>query len=226
MKVSNKKMRSKAKLLTNIIVSHEDEVVANSCRNCIFKSVLVKESEPFDHRSSNAISETRGFLMSPPESIETKFVSFMSHRIEIKTRGNINFHSVCSLIKYLDRNAVIAPFVVNNTPRRMVHPGDDAPPYAKYATQIYETLFTLDPRFYNQMLHENPDRSFLYPFCNSFVMSTKNYAKNYHELTRMVDDAWSAYHFNEKWCEYFSKEFPNREFGMLFESYRIMDRAK
>ena len=61
-----KKKVAKTKLLTNIIVSHEDEVVENSCGKCIFRSVLVKESEPFDHRTSNAISETRGFLMSPP----------------------------------------------------------------------------------------------------------------------------------------------------------------
>ena len=217
-----KKIVSKTKPLTNIIISHEDEVVGNACRNCIFKSVLVKESVPFHHRSSNAISETRGFLMSPPESIETKFVSFMSYRIEIKTRGNINYHSACSLVKSLDRNTVIAPFAINNTPRRMVHPGDDAPPYAKYAAPIYETLFKLDPRLGNQVLQENQNQSFLYPFCNSFVMSTKNYAKYYHELTRMVDDAWSAYHFNEKWCGYFSKEFPNREFGMLFERFTAL----
>ena len=146
----------------------------------------------------------------------------MSHRIEIKTRGNINYHSACSLVKSLDRNTVIAPFAINNTPRRMVHPGDDAPPYAKYAAPIYETLFKLDPRLGNQVLQENQNQSFLYPFCNSFVMSTKNYAKYYHELTRMVDDAWSAYHFNEKWCGYFSKEFPNREFGMLFERFTAL----
>ena len=210
------------KLITNVIVSHQNNAIGTSCKYCEFRPVIVRQSIPFSFQSSDALAETRAFLSNPPESIETKFVSFVSGRIAEKSNGNIDYHSACCLVPKLSKNQVISPFTIKNTPERLIKPSNDAPPYAYHAALVYQTIFTLRPDLEESFLNNHKTKEHLYPFCNSFVMSARNYRKFYNELMPLVNEAWEKFQFYESWCEHFSAQFPNREFGMLFERFTAL----
>jgi hypothetical protein len=183
---------------------------------------VVKESYPFDYKSSSQISETRGFLQVHPKIIDTQFVSFSSYRISEKTTQKINLHSACELTQVMKTNEVIAPFTIKNSVFRMMNPVQDAPEYANSAAEVYKTLITVSPIVRSLIKKADIEAERIFPFCNSFVMSKKTYKRFYGHLTDTVERAWFETGFNAKWCDQFSSDFSQREFGMLFERFTAL----
>jgi len=211
-----------SKLVTNVIVSHKTIENIESCDFCEVHYAVMEESRDLYFKTSNRISETRGFLLVPPKKVKTKFVSFSSFRMEEKTNGSINSHSFCELVRLMKPNDVIAPYTLRNSVFRLTNPCQEAPEYSWDAMHIYQTLFLVWPNFEKQIDKAGLMEDRILPFCNSFIMSRRVYKIYYKQLLKCVYRSWSETKFEADWCKSFEANFSGREFGMLFERFTAL----
>jgi hypothetical protein len=218
-------LEANLKLLTNIVVSHTDAAFLpnlEDCSVCIVKHIRVTEKQPFNFKMSESISESRAFFQMTPRMIGTKFVSFSSYRMAEKTNNKINVHSSCQFVQIMKPNDVIAPYTLKNSLQRMQNPTTDAPAYANFAAPIYDDVFKYSPFIKSLTRRLDSATELIFPFCNSFVMSKKTYIRFYFHLHRFAKRSWVDSGFHASWCENFSANFPNREYGMLFERFTAL----
>jgi len=207
-------------LLTNIFVGHDQTscgfVKHKVCNECLVRVINVGDSQLKSPFSSPALAESRGFLMTPPDEIETKYVSFNSSRVVQKSGGRVSEHSACNLVGEMLNNDVISPYLLRQKCSRLLEPEVNAPPYAFGVPPIWESILEAVPSF-RTMFDLYPNRVLLLPFCNSFVIATAHYAQLRLFLIDLISRCWQTNEFNYKWCELWSSSFPGREYGLLIE---------
>ena len=209
------------KLLTNVLVGHDAESVGlattSDCCVCKVLKVDVGNSQlgyPWD---SNQLAESRAFLILPPKSIDTPFVSFSSTRIEIKTNGAINTHSACRLVEKLQHQDVLSPYLLRQNFQNLLEPEVDAPAYAFLVPDIYKSVFDLSHQLKQKAFEVASNSPLLLPFCNSFVVSIGTYSQFSEFITNFIQTCWEEQQFAFSWFNNWVGHFDGRETGLLIE---------
>lgn len=214
-------LMSESKLLTNALIGHDEQSMSlvgdDSCRYCQVIKINVGNSHldfPYD---SNQLSETRGFLALSQKLVATPFVSFLSTRVKLKTKGLITVHSGCVLSPELHENSVLAPYLIKQSLSNLVEPEPHAPAYAFLVPPIYNSIFELSPNLRKAASSISAESLLNLPFCSSFVCSKNTYKNFYDFIIGLVNSIWDANCFQFQWFEKWKDSFVGRETGLLLE---------
>lgn len=208
-------------LLTNIIVAHDAKLLKDvelECPRglCEVRLVDLSNSGLESPLNSNQLAEARQYLVAPPSTIDTQFVSFTSYRLPHKTGGKIGHHDMCKLLKGSNTKNVYAPYLIINSLERLTTPPADAPSYAFNVPPIYQDLFRLLPEDF-AMSSISPSEARQMPMCNSFMCSLETYALFHPFILKIMDDCWLLNNFSFDWSSIWSTQYPDRETGLLIE---------
>ena len=209
------------KLLTNVLVGHDAESVSlattSDCGVCKILKVDVSNSQLRYPWNSNQLAESRAFLILPPKSINTPFVSFSSTRMNIKTNGLVDAHSACRLIEKMEPKDILSPYILRHNLQNLLDPEVDAPAYAFLVPEIYKSIFELSHEVQLKAFEVGSKTPLLLPFCNSFVASIETYSEFHKFITHFIQLCWEQQQFTFEWFSNWIGSFDGRETGLLIE---------
>ena len=209
------------KLVTNILVGHNADSLSFSpglgCGFCKVLKVDVNSSQLRHPWNSNQLAESRAFLLTPPEAIETPFVSSASTRMGIKTNGLIEEHSACRLATTMGQSDVLSPYLLRQSVSNLLTPEIDAPAYAFLVPEIYRSIFDLSDQLKQKVSEIGLKPKLLLPFCNSFVVSIETYSQFHEFITSFIQSCWEEQQFTFSWFDNWIGHFDGRETGLLIE---------
>jgi len=208
------------KLVTNVLVGHDTEsmslITTVDCGVCKIVKVDVSDSRLPHPWNSNQLAESRAFLIFPPKSIDTPFVSFSSTRMNIKTNGLIDAHSACRLVEWMEPKDILSPYLLRQNLQNLLDPEDHAPAYAFLVPEIYKSIFELSRPLQQKAFEVSSKTPLLLPFCNSFVVSIETYAEYHNFITDFIQLCWER-QFTFEWFSNWIGSFDGRETGLLIE---------
>ena len=209
------------KLVTNILVGHNAESLSltmpSDCDVCKTLKVDVNNSDLRHPWDSNQLAESRAFLLFPPKSIDTPFVSFSSTRMNIKTNGLVDTHSACRLVEKMEPKDMLSPYLLRQNLQNLLDPEVDAPAYAFLVPEIYKSIFELSYEVQQKAFEVGSKTPLLLPFCNSFVVSIETYSEFHKFITHLIQLCWEEQQFMFEWFSNWIGSFDGRETGLLIE---------
>jgi len=209
------------KLVTNVLVGHDTEsmslITTVDCGVCKIVKVDVSDSRLPHPWNSNQLAESRAFLIFPPKSIDTPFVSFSSTRMNIKTNGLIDAHSACRLVERMEPKDILSPYLLRQNLQNLLDPEVHAPAYAFLVSEIYKSIFELSRPLQQKAFEVGSKTPLLLPFCNSFVVSIETYSQFHKFITNFIQLCWEEQQFTFAWFNNWVEHFDGRETGLLIE---------